>query len=85
MHRKDTSSIRTRTEEEDVTVEEEADSAKVETIENRHMNIISTIGEYYGKFGHQEEECIKKKCESAFTSRQLTNYATNSDYDDHGG
>ena len=49
------------------------------------MNIISTIGEYYGKFGHQEEECRKKKRELASTSKQLANYATNSDSDDHGG
>ena len=39
MHRKDKCSIRTQTEEEDVVMEE-----KAETIENRHMNITSTIG-----------------------------------------
>ena len=38
-----------------------------------------------GKFGHYEAECRKKKSESAFTSRQLTNYASNSDYEDRGG
>ena len=37
-----------------------------------------------GKIGHHEEECQKKKCESTSTSWQLTNYATNYDYDDHG-
>ena len=36
------------------------------------------------KIGHHEEECKKNKCELACTSRQLTNYATNSNYDDHG-
>ena len=40
---------------------------------------------YCGKFNHYEVECRKKKSESALTSRQLTNYASNSDYDDHGG
>ena len=34
---------------------------------------------YCGKLGHHEEECQKKKRESASTSRQLTNYAHNSD------
>ena len=29
-------------------------------------------------------QCRKKKSESAFTSWQLVNYASNSDYDDHG-
>ena len=38
---------------------------------------------YCGKLGHHEEECRKKKHKSASTSRQLTNYATNSDYEDH--
>ena len=33
---------------------------------------------YCRKLGHQEEECRKKKRESASTSRQLTNYANNS-------
>ena len=37
---------------------------------------------YCEKFGHYEEECRKKKRESASTSRQLTNYSTNSDYDE---
>ena len=40
---------------------------------------------YYGKLGHYKEEFRKKKRESASASRQLTNYATNSDNDDHGG
>ena len=40
---------------------------------------------YCGKFGHQEEECRKKKRESASTSRQLTNYAANAKYADYGG
>ena len=40
---------------------------------------------YCGKVGHREEECRKKMRESASTSRQLTNYAINSDYDDYGG
>ena len=40
---------------------------------------------YCEKFGHYEEECRKKKRESVSTSRQLRNYATNSDYDDQGG
>ena len=39
---------------------------------------------YYGKFGHHEEY-RKKKSESAPTSCQLTNYASNSNYDDYGG
>ena len=37
---------------------------------------------YCGNFGHYEEECRKKKRESASTNRQLMNYATHSD---HGG
>ena len=37
-------SIHTWTKEEDVAVEEEAKLAKGETIENRHMNILSIIG-----------------------------------------
>ena len=41
---------------------------------------------YCGKTDHRKEECRKKKkSESASTSRQLTNYATNSKYDDYGG
>ena len=40
---------------------------------------------YCGKFDHYEAKCRKKKSESAFTSRQLTNFASNSDYDDCGG
>ena len=38
-----------------------------------------------GEIGHHEEECRKKKSESASTSPQLNNYATNSEYDDYGG
>ena len=45
----------------------------------------STECGYCGKIGHHEEECRKKKCDSASTSRQLTNYATNSDYEDLSG
>ena len=41
--------------------------------------------EYYGKIGHHEEECRKMKRESVSVSQQLNNYATKSDYDDHGG
>ena len=40
--------------------------------------------EWCDKFGHYEAECRKKKSELAFTSRQLTNYTSNSDYDDRG-
>ena len=40
---------------------------------------------YCGKLDHYDVECRKKQRESTSTSRQLTNYATNSDYDDHGG
>ena len=38
-----------------------------------------------GKIRHHKEECRKKKCESASTCRQLTNYAANYDNEDHGG
>ena len=40
---------------------------------------------YCGKLGHYEEDCRKQKHKSASTSWQLTNYATNSDYEDRGG
>ena len=40
---------------------------------------------YCGKLGHHEEECWKKMRESASTSRQLTNYAHNFDYEDYNG
>ena len=40
---------------------------------------------YCGKIGHREEECRKRRSESASTSRQLTNYATNAEYADYGG
>ena len=40
---------------------------------------------YCGKNGHYEAECWKKRSESASTSRQLTNYANNSDKEDYGG
>ena len=40
---------------------------------------------YCGKRGHYKEDFQKKKRESASTSRLLTNYATNFDYDAHGG
>ena len=40
---------------------------------------------YCGKIGHHEEECRKKKSESASTSWKLTNYVANSEYDDYGG
>ena len=40
---------------------------------------------YCGKLGHHEEECRKKMRESASTSRQLTNYAHNSDYEEYTG
>ena len=33
---------------------------------------------------YYEAECRKKKSESVITSRQLTNYASNADYDDRG-
>ena len=36
---------------------------------------------YCGKYGHYEEECRKKARDSVSTGRQLTNYASNSDYD----
>ena len=39
---------------------------------------------YSGKFNHYEEEFRKKKRDSGSTNRQLTNYATYFDYDDHG-
>ena len=39
---------------------------------------------YCGKIGHREE-CQRKRSESVSTSRQLTIYAANSDYDDYGG
>ena len=32
---------------------------------------------YCGKIGHREEECQKRRSESASTSRQLTNYVAN--------
>ena len=38
-----------------------------------------------GKYGHYEEECRKKARDSASTGRQLTNYASNFDYDDRSG
>ena len=38
-----------------------------------------------GEIGHHEEECRKKKSESASTSWKLTNYATNFEYDNYGG
>ena len=40
---------------------------------------------YCGKIGHHEEECRKKMREAASTSRQLTNYAHNSDYEEYTG
>ena len=40
---------------------------------------------YCGKIGHHEEECRKKKSESASTSGPLSNFSTNSKYDDYGG
>ena len=40
---------------------------------------------YCGKLGHHEEECRKKMRESTSTSRQLTNYAHNSDYEEYTG
>ena len=40
---------------------------------------------YCRKYGHYEEECRKKACNSASTGQQLTNYASNSDYDDCSG
>ena len=40
---------------------------------------------YCGKIGHREEECRKRRSESASTSRQHTNYAVNSEYDDYDG
>ena len=40
---------------------------------------------YCGKIGHREEECRKRRSESASTSRQLTNYAANAEYADYGG
>ena len=45
----------------------------------------STECGYCGKIGHHDEGCRKKKRESASISQQLTNYATNFDYEDHGG
>ena len=38
-----------------------------------------------GMFGHYEAKCLKKKSESAFTIRQLTNYTSNSNYNNRGG
>ena len=37
------------------------------------------------KIGHREEECRRKRSESASTHQQLTNYAANSEYDDYDG
>ena len=42
----------------------------------------STKCGYCRKLSHHEEECQKKKHEFASTSRELMNYATNSDYED---
>ena len=41
--------------------------------------------DYCGKIEHRKEECRKKRSESAYTSQQLTNYATNSKFNDHRG
>ena len=51
-----------------------------------HQNNSAQCG-YYGKLGHYEAECRKKKSESAFTSRQITNYdvlAVSGDQPDKG-
>ena len=40
---------------------------------------------YCGKYSHYEEECRKKAPNSISTGRQLTNYASNSNYHDRGG
>ena len=40
---------------------------------------------YCGKIGHHEEECRKRRSESASTSRQLTNYVVNAEYVDYSG
>ena len=45
---------------------------------NRQKNSIQCG--YCGKFGHYEAKCRKKKSESAFTSRQLTNYTSSSNH-----
>ena len=37
------------------------------------------------KICHREEECRRKRSESASTHQQLTNYAANSEYDDYDG
>ena len=37
------------------------------------------------KIGHCEDKCRKKISELTSTSRQLTNYATNSDFEDYSG
>ena len=48
--------------------------------QKRHVTL-----NYRGKIGHHEEECRKKRGESGSTSRQLTNYATNSEFEDYIG
>ena len=40
---------------------------------------------YYGKISHREEECRKKWKESASPSREVPNYATNSEFKDYEG
>ena len=40
---------------------------------------------YCGKIGHREEDCWKKRSEPTSTSRKVTNYATNSEFEDYGG
>ena len=40
---------------------------------------------YCDKIGHCEAECRNKRSKSASTNRQLTNYASNSEYDDYSG
>ena len=53
-------------------------------VEPSRQNNVIKCG-YCAKIDCHEEDCRKKKNESASTSGQLTNYATNSEYDDYGG